>query len=59
LAHYAQKHGEGFGRIEMIRLTGGKQKRLERLDMQDPKVRAKVLKATTPAQLADLYAELG
>jgi type III restriction enzyme len=56
LARYAQNHGEGFGRIEMIRLAKG---RLERLDMQDNKIRGKVLKATTAEQLKDLYAELG
>lgn len=56
LAHYAKKHSAGFGRIEMIRLAKGK---LERLDMQDDKVRGKVLKATTAEQLKDLYAELG
>jgi type III restriction enzyme len=56
LARYAQKHGEGFGRIEMIRLAKGK---VERLDMQDDKIRGKVLKTTTPEQLKDLYIELG
>jgi type III restriction enzyme len=56
LARYAKEHGEGLGRIEMIRMIEGK---LERLDMQDDKIRAKVVKATTPEQLKDLYAELG
>jgi type III restriction enzyme len=56
LARYAKNHGEGFGRIEMIRLVKGKP---ERLDMQDDKVRGKVLKATTAEQLKDLYAEMG
>jgi type III restriction enzyme len=56
LARYAQKHGEGLGRIEMIRLVKGKQ---ERLDMQDGKICAKVLKATTAEQIKDLYVEFG
>jgi type III restriction enzyme len=40
LAHYAKNHSESFGRIELIRLVKGKP---ERLDMQDDKVRGKVL----------------
>jgi hypothetical protein len=32
---------------------------MERLDMQDGKIRAKVLKATTAEQLKDLYVEFG
>src|SRR6185437_5363755 len=40
LARYAKEHGEGFGRIEMIRLVKGK---LERLDMQEERCRGKVL----------------
>lgn len=56
LARYALEHGEGFGRIEMIRLVKGKP---ERLDVQDERCRSKVLKATTAEQLDDLYAELG
>jgi len=55
LARYAKLHGEGFGRIEMIRVVKG---RLERLNMQDDKTRSKVLKATAE-QLGDLYAEVG
>ena len=56
LAQYAKHHGEMFGRIEMIRVVKGKP---ERLDMQDEKIRAKVLKATTAEQLQDLYQEVG
>ena len=56
LARYAKEHGESFGRIEMIRLVKGKP---ERLDMQEEKVRNKVLKASTAEQLKDLYSELG
>lgn len=56
LARYAKDHGAAFGRIEMIRLVKGK---AERLDMQEEKVRAKVLKATTAEQLKDLYGEMG
>ena len=56
LAHYAQEHGEQFDRIQMIRIVKGQ---LERLDMQDTKVRGKVLRATTAEQLKDLYGEFG
>ena len=56
LAHYAKAHGDLFGRIEMIRIEKGK---AERLDLQDEKVRGKVLKATSAEQLADLYVEHG
>jgi type III restriction enzyme len=56
LARYAKQHGEHFGRIEMIRLVKGKP---ERLDMQDEKIRGKVLKFTTVEQLKDLYEEFG
>jgi type III restriction enzyme len=56
LAKYALKHGDGFGRIDMIRVVKDK---IERLDMQDTKIRGKVLKATTPEQLKDLYADFG
>lgn len=56
LARYAKEHGVQFGRIEMIRLVKG---RPERLDMQDEKTRSKVLKATSPEQLADLYEDHG
>jgi type III restriction enzyme len=55
LARYAKEHGEGFGRIEMIRLVKGKP---ERLDMQDERFRGRVLKATTAEQLQDLYEEM-
>jgi type III restriction enzyme len=56
LAKYAQTHGDGFGRIEMIRFVGRKP---QRLDLQDEQMRHKVLRANTPEQLADLYAEYG
>jgi type III restriction enzyme len=55
LARYAGKHGDCFGRIEMIRVVGGKP---QRLNMQDDKVRSKVLKASSE-QLDDLYNEFG
>jgi type III restriction enzyme len=56
LARYAKAHGDLFGRIEMIRIVKGK---AERLDMQDEKVRSKVLKLTTADQIKDLYTEIG
>ena len=55
LAHYAKQHGESLGRIEIIRMVKGKP---QRLDMQDEKVRNKVLKANAE-QLDDLYSEFG
>jgi type III restriction enzyme len=60
LATYAHRHGQPFGRIEMIRAVGaGSNHHMERLDMQDHKVRSKVLNATSSEQLAELYQELG
>jgi len=56
LAKYAAKHGDGVGRIEMIRIV---KDRIERLDLQDDKVRRKVLMATNAEQLKDLYAQFG
>ena len=56
LARYAGNHGDGLGRIEMIRVVKDKP---ERLDMQDENTRVKVLKATTAEQLKDLYKDLG
>ncbi len=55
LARFAAKHGDAFGRIEMIRLVN---KRIQRLDMQNDIVRSKVLKANAE-QLDDLYEDVG
>ncbi len=40
LAKYAQKHHDIFGRIELIRVEGGK---IKRLDLNDDATRKKVL----------------
>lgn len=55
LAKYAAKHGDDLGRIEMIRIVN---KRLQRLNLQDEKLRSNVLKANAE-QLDDLYEEFG
>lgn len=60
MANYAREHGEHFGRIEMMRFVGaGKDKKAERLDMQNEKIRGKVLNATSAEQLIEIYEELG
>ena len=56
LARYAKNHSDSLGRVEMIRVIKGKP---ERLDLQDEKIRGKVLLATTAEQLEDLYIEHG
>jgi len=56
LARYAGKHGEHLGRIEIIRFVG---KVPQRMNLQDDKTRSRVLKATNPEQLPDLYEEFG
>lgn len=60
LAIYARKHGEHFGRIEMIRVVGSTQNpEVQRLNMQDDKIRLKVMNTNNPEQLTQLYEELG
>jgi type III restriction enzyme len=56
LAKYAAEHGELFGKIEVIRVV---KDRVERLDLQNEKVRLKVLLANTVEQLRDLYSDYG
>ena len=56
MAHYARKHGEHFRRVEMMRFIGSKP---ERLNMQDDKIRTKVLNAANMDQIDELYDELG
>ncbi len=48
LAKYAQKHYSAFGRIELIRVDGGK---IKRLDLNDDETRRKVLMVDTNAGL--------
>lgn len=48
LAQFAAKHPGAFGRIELIRLDGNE---IKRLDLDDPKNRAKVLAVDSNAGL--------
>lgn len=54
LARFAQKHHAAFGRIEAIRVVGGK---IERLRLHQESIRDKVVNVTDPQHLADLYAQ--
>jgi type III restriction enzyme len=56
LARYSKAHGDDFGRIEAIRVVGG---RIERLNLQDRKIRDKVLNMNTAEQFMELYEEHG
>jgi type III restriction enzyme len=56
LANFARKHGEAFGRIEIIRVVKGK---IERLRLHQEAVREKVLKVTALKHLAELYDQHG
>jgi type III restriction enzyme len=55
LAEYAQKHGDHFGRIEMV----GKDKKneLKRLNLSDEVVREKVKKVSSKEHLDLLFEE--
>jgi len=52
MARYADKHADGFGRIEMVRVEKGK---VQRLDLVDEKVRERVLDVTSNAHLRELF----
>lgn len=52
LAQYAEKHGQHYGRIEMIIKDGD---HLGRLNLQDEAKRAKVLAVTTSDELLQLF----
>jgi hypothetical protein len=56
LARYAGSHGDLFGRIEVIRVVGDQ---IQSLDLQNTKIRTKVLQMTTPEQFMALYNEHG
>jgi type III restriction enzyme len=56
LAEYARAHGERFGRIEMIIKEKGS---LIRLDVNNEKVRDKVLKVSDNMRLRELFASEG
>lgn len=52
LAEYAEKHGDKFGRIELIIVEGDKMKRL---DLADEQVRNKVKQVSTHEHLRQLF----
>lgn len=56
LARYAASHGDLFGRIEVIRVVGDQ---IQSLDLQNTRIRTKVLQMTTPEQFMALYHEHG
>jgi type III restriction enzyme len=57
LAAYARKHGEDFGRIELMILD--KDDHLQRLNLNDEKTREKVDRVTSREQLELLFEEWG
>jgi type III restriction enzyme len=56
LANFARKHGAAFGRIELIRVSGGQ---MQRLRLHQEAVRDKVLRVTSLDHLSELYAQHG
>ena len=52
LAAYAEKHGQLFGRIELIQIE---KQRIDRLDLTDPDVRNKVKAVASNEHLRQLY----
>ncbi len=56
LAKYASKHGNTFGRIEVIRVEKGK---IRRLQLHKEFVRNKVLVVKSKEHLDQLFEELG
>ncbi len=57
LAKYAQKHGDQFGRIELI--VQDDDSKLKRLNVNDETTREKVLKVTSKPHLEQLFEDLG
>ena len=55
LARFAEKHGDGFGRIELIILTPGGD--IKRLDVNRDATREKVKAVTSPEHLRALFDE--
>jgi type III restriction enzyme len=55
LAKFAEKHGEQFGRIELIHKVNGQ---LKRLDLKDETTRNKIRKATEKPHLDNLFDEV-
>ncbi|MGB8646282.1 MAG: type III deoxyribonuclease, partial [Anaerolineae bacterium] len=56
LAAYAEKHGDQFGRIEILRVDN--QGHIHRLDVNQPNIRARVLAIADNPDLDRLFAEL-
>ena len=56
LAKYAEKHGDAFARIELVRVEGNS---VLRLPLHEPDVRGKAARITTDGQLEALFNELG
>ena len=52
LAAYADKHGQLYGRIEIVQIE---KKRIDRLDLTDPDVRTKVKAVSSNEHLRQLY----
>jgi len=53
LARYAEKHGDAFGRIELI--VVGPRNEIKRLDVNRESIREKVKPITSPAHLDALF----
>jgi type III restriction enzyme len=56
LARYAHKHGDAFGRIELVQVDKG---HIRRLALQDSAVRAKAMSVKSNDALELLFAQLG
>ncbi|MGH9463751.1 MAG: hypothetical protein ACRD1X_21320, partial [Vicinamibacteria bacterium] len=56
LARYAHKHGDAYGRIELVRVEKG---HIQRLALQNGAVRDKVMAAKSNDALERLFAQLG
>ena len=52
LAQYAHRHGNHFGRIEIIIIEGNK---IKRLNLKDETTQQKVMQVTTREHLLQLY----
>jgi type III restriction enzyme len=52
LANFARRHGDAFGRVEMIRVVKGQ---IQRLRLHQEPIRDKVLNVTDVKHLAELY----
>ncbi len=55
LAHYAEKHGAAYGRIESIILDASNE--IRRLNLQDAAIRERAKRVRTPADVERLFAD--